>query len=188
MKNYKGMENKVSPGGSNFEAIAVSAGVSITEGGKNKTGKQKKNNSMTRTEYILNASQSFMNDKTISFQLPNLNTTRGQMPDFDRTGRYDYKDNIYSLSKLDDAIDLNSTIKSSRQGLGKLSESHQILPPIDRLNYSLGRNTSFAKTISNDVITLKAKSKDIIEKSLIIKKPYEGKHLKGAKSVRQILK
>ena len=172
-KNYKGMENKTTPGGSNFDDITVSGGVTLMEKGKTKVGKQNKNrlsNSMTRTEYLLNASKSFSVNQTHDFTLPNL------------------RDN-----KMDETIDLNSTIKSNENEskTKKLSESHHILPPIDnsRLGLSGFRNSSFAKTTTYDKINISAKAsaRDFISSSLIIKNPITDRKMKGSKSMGTLI-
>ena len=182
VKNYKGMENRVTPGGSNFESISAAAGVSVTEGGKNKVGKldlsRLSQSIMTRAEYLNNvSSQSFIAHNTSEVKLPGL------------------RDN-----QMDATIGLNSTIKSSRQGSErKLNHTQNFLPAIDASNFDntrfgnyTDRNTSLMQTISRDKINMKDNSKVFIEKSLIIKdaptknKKHRG-HMKGSKSMSHLV-
>lgn len=58
-KNYKGMDNKTTPGGSFFEEMTPALGVLVKEGMKNKGGKQIKKGT-TRTEYFMSNSKSMI--------------------------------------------------------------------------------------------------------------------------------
>lgn len=177
-KNYRGMENKITPGGSNFEAINAAGGVSITEGGKNKTGrldKKNKNNSMTREEYL--QTQSFTANNTLNFQLPGIRDL-----------------------KMDSTIELNSTIQSNNlsEKQENLHQSYNILPAIDAsklgnttfLNATLQNTTSIKTERMRDRVNMSDSSRAFIEKSLLIREPktYREKNLmRGSKSLPQLV-
>lgn len=157
---------RVTPGGSNFESIMASGGVSITEGGKNKMGKHPKvdkSKSMTRTEYLQEASTMYAGNKTLDFNLPNLRDIQ-----------------------MDNTIELNSTIKSNKneEGSQKLSESHNTLPPIHNttLNISLERNTSMAKITKLDKINMTDRSINFVKQSMISRQLNSSRKLKISKS------
>ena len=147
----------------------ASDGVTIKEGGKNKFGKPKKNKnstSMTRAEYLLETSRSYVGNKTLDFNLPNMKETN-----------------------MDETIDMNSTIRSNRGTQEdnvpkKLTESYQILPPIDssRMNFSLAKDTSMAKTARIDKININEESLSFIKQNMISKSKNPEKRLRMSKS------
>ncbi len=146
--------------------MVANDGVSITEGGKNKVGKQFKiggSKSMTRDEYLQESTRIYAGNKTLDFNLPTLRDTH-----------------------MDETIELNSTIKSNKntEEVHKLSESHHILPPIDssRMNISLERNTSMAKTTNMNKINMTDRSISFIKQSMISKVPISSRKLKLSKS------
>ena len=165
-KNYKGMENRMTPCGSLFEDMTASLGVSIREGVKNKAGKPSKpsmNQNLTRTEYIMNSSKSFATlpaIKNTDFALPNIKE-----------------------AKMDETIEMNSTIMSNINL--KMSESHNILPPLDNSNlgFSMTKQQSFyLKSKYSDKISSKDKTNEFIENSLIIKSSKADRLLAKSKS------
>jgi hypothetical protein len=177
-KNYRGMENKVTPGGSNFEAISAAAGVCITEGGKNKMGKMESKNkskSMTREEYL--QTQSFTVNNTMTFQLPGIRDL-----------------------KMDSTIELNSTIQSNNlsEKNENMHQSYNILPAIDASR--LGNTTFQNKTLQNttalkterliDRVNMNNSSRAFIEQSLIVREPKthrEKNFMRGSKSLPQLV-
>jgi hypothetical protein len=161
----------MTPGGSNFESIFASEGVTITEAGKNKIGKSLKasmSKSMTRDQYMLDSSRT-INNKTLDFTLPNLRE-----------------------SKMNDTIEMNSTIMSNKvdETLNinkKMNESHSLLPPIEDSRISLGRNTSMFKLNSNDKINTTDKSINFIKHSMIFKPSFQDKRMRGSKSEASLI-
>lgn len=161
----------MTPGGSNFESMFASEGVTITEAGKNKVGKSLKasmSKTITRDQYMLDSSRTF-NNKTLDFTLPNLRET-----------------------KMDDTIEMNSTIVSNRVDESlvvnkKMNESHNLLPPIENSRISLGRNTSMSKLTSHDKINITDKSIDFVKHSMIFKPSFQDKRMRGSKSEASLI-
>lgn len=156
----------MTPCGSLFEDMTASVGVSIREGVKNKAGKPSKssmNNTLTRTEYLMNGSKSFATlpaVKKADFALPNIKEM-----------------------KMDETIEMNSTITSNLNL--KMSESHNILPPLENSNlgFSSTKQQSFySRPKYSDKINTKDSTLDFIENSLLIKTSKADKVLGKSKS------
>lgn len=182
-KNYKSMENRVTPGGSNFEEMMPTSGVTIRENGKDKIGKPARDNklskTMTREEYLMTTSKSLLAHRSIDFILPNTKET-----------------------VMDDTIELNSTIKSSKKGanIGNMTERFNLLPPIDqsrlsntidqsRLSSFTGRNMSYSKltTINHDRVIMNESKQESIMKSLIVPRSSLANITTLSKSTTQLL-
>ena len=157
-KNYKGMDNKMTPGGSFFEEIIPAPGVNVKEGTKNKGGK-KVNKGTTRTEYFMSNSKSMMT-------LPSIAKNKITINDFQ-----DIKPN--------DTFETSSILQSigTEVGTPKINLTHNMLPPIENSRFSLNstkniktKNLSFSQPKkSENKISIKDTSNDFIEQSLIIK-------------------
>jgi hypothetical protein len=151
-------------GGSNFGSMSAADGVKITERGIKKIGKSIRTTlDISKDLHLLNTTRT-TNNKTIDFTLPNLRESR-----------------------MDDTIEMNSTIKSNKVDESfdvykRTDESHYNLPAINSSRFSLGRNSSMSKLTSNDKINITDKSIDFVKHSMILKHNFQDKKMKVSKS------
>ena len=170
IRNYKAMENRVMPGGSQFDDMIPSSGVTIKENGKNKMGKHHKDNvskSMTRQEYLMSSSRNMMDNRTIDFNLPGLKDVT-----------------------MDETLEMHSTIKSNTQDrLKRTSKRSHILPPIEKSNIGnyTARNVSYSNLLNHDKIIMDESKTNMIKNSLIIKTKKQDKMNKLSKSTSNLL-
>jgi hypothetical protein len=151
-------------GGSNFGSMLAADGVKITERGVKKIGRPLRSTLDVSKDLHLLDSTLTTNNKTIDFTLPNLRENR-----------------------MDDTIELNSTIKSNRVDESmdvhkKTDESHYNLPPIDNSRYSLGRNSSMSKLTLHDKINITDRSIDFVKHSMVLKSNFQDKIMRASKS------